>query len=129
MSTTDPPGPALTCPGCGSRDVDLRRGPLCGACATTGPPVTGDTPGVIAEEETPWNADRLGAVLTTAVYEHFVNRLGPFTFSAYGRDEEYEMLDGEPDDDVLTFERKADGVRFDVEFWVNVSPGVSERAS
>ena len=33
MSTTGPPGPALACPGCGSPDVDLRRGLLCGTCA------------------------------------------------------------------------------------------------
>ena len=26
-------GPALVCPGCGSPDVDLRRGLLCGTCA------------------------------------------------------------------------------------------------
>ena len=69
----------------------------------------------------PWNADRLAAVLTAAVYEHFVNSLGPFTFSAYGRDEEYEILDSEDDDDVLTFERKLDGARFEVEFWVSAS--------
>jgi len=69
----------------------------------------------------PWSAERLAAVLTAVVYERFTNSLGPFTFSAYGRDEEYELLDSEPDDDVLTFERKADGARFDVEFWVNAS--------
>jgi DNA-directed RNA polymerase subunit RPC12/RpoP len=28
-------GPALVCPGCGSRDVDVRRGLLCGTCAET----------------------------------------------------------------------------------------------
>ena len=28
------PGPSLVCPGCGSPDVDLRRGPLCGTCAS-----------------------------------------------------------------------------------------------
>jgi hypothetical protein len=33
MSTTSPPGPALVCPGCGSPDVDLRHGLLCGTCA------------------------------------------------------------------------------------------------
>jgi hypothetical protein len=26
-------GPGLACPGCGSPDVDLRRGLLCGTCA------------------------------------------------------------------------------------------------
>ena len=26
-------GPGLVCPGCGSPDVDLRRGLLCGTCA------------------------------------------------------------------------------------------------
>ena len=31
MSTTTP-GPSLVCPGCGSRDVDLRRGLFCGTC-------------------------------------------------------------------------------------------------
>jgi len=41
MSTTET-GPALVCPGCGSRDVNLRRGLYCGACAA-----------VIAEEATP----------------------------------------------------------------------------
>jgi hypothetical protein len=33
MSITEPPGPQLVCPGCGSRDVDLRRGLFCGTCA------------------------------------------------------------------------------------------------
>ena len=33
MSTTDQAGPQLTCPGCGSPDVDLRRGLFCGTCA------------------------------------------------------------------------------------------------
>jgi hypothetical protein len=27
--------PGLVCPGCGSPDVDLRRGLLCGTCAET----------------------------------------------------------------------------------------------
>jgi hypothetical protein len=74
----------------------------------------------------PWDAARLGTVLTTVVYEHFTNRLGPFTFSAYGRDEKYELLDGDPDDDVLTFERVGDGARFQVEFWVGVSAAAAE---
>jgi hypothetical protein len=29
-------GPGLVCPGCGSPDVDLRRGLLCGTCAEAG---------------------------------------------------------------------------------------------
>ena len=33
MSTTGQAGPQLVCPGCGSPDVDLRRGLLCGTCA------------------------------------------------------------------------------------------------
>ena len=32
MGTTET-GPALVCPGCGSPDVDLRRGLFCGTCA------------------------------------------------------------------------------------------------
>jgi hypothetical protein len=43
--------PQLTCPGCGSPDVDLRRGLLCGTCAATadsqapaGTPGTTQTP-------------------------------------------------------------------------------------
>ena len=82
------------------------------------------------EAVTPWNVGRLEAVLTGAIYEHFTNRPGSsFTFSAYGRDEEYELLDSEPDDDVLTFERQADGARFHVEFWANVSAAASGGAS
>jgi hypothetical protein len=27
------PGPSLVCPGCGSPDIDLRRGLTCGTCA------------------------------------------------------------------------------------------------
>jgi hypothetical protein len=77
----------------------------------------------------PWNAGKLAGVLTGAVYEHFTDRPGPFTLSAHGRDEQYELLDGEPDDDVLTFERKADGSRFHVEFWVNVSAAASGQPS
>jgi hypothetical protein len=72
------------------------------------------------ESAAPRDADRLGGVLTTALYEYFAGR-PRFTLSAYGRDERYEVLDGDPDDDVLTFERTADGARFEVEFWVNVS--------
>ena len=33
-------GPGLVCPGCGSPDVDLRRGLLCGTCAEAGEVVT-----------------------------------------------------------------------------------------
>ena len=33
MSTTQPSAPALVCPGCGSPDVDLRRGLFCRTCA------------------------------------------------------------------------------------------------
>jgi hypothetical protein len=32
--TTTEPGPQLTCPGCGSPDVDLGDGLLCWACET-----------------------------------------------------------------------------------------------
>lgn len=71
----------------------------------------------------PWNDAKLAGVLTAAVYERFTNWAGPgpFTFSSGGRDETYELLDSDPDDDLLTFERKADGARFQVEFWVSVS--------
>ena len=69
----------------------------------------------------PWDAARLGGVLTTALYEYFAGR-PRFTLSAYGRDEQYEVLDGDPDDDVLVFERTADGARFEVEFCATVSP-------
>ena len=34
-------GPALACPGCGSPDVDLRRGLFCGPCAAAIKPLGG----------------------------------------------------------------------------------------
>ena len=39
MSTTDEAAtrPSLACPGCGSPDVNLERGLLCGTCAEAGP--------------------------------------------------------------------------------------------
>ena len=87
---------------------------------TTTPPTTDDT------KAEPWTAERLDGILTAVVYEHFTNHLGTFTFSSHGHgEEEYELI--EPDDpdeefgDTLTFERKSDGARFDVEFWANVS--------
>jgi transcriptional regulator with XRE-family HTH domain len=48
MTTTEPPGPALACPGCGSPDVDLRRGLLCGTCAGAVP--VSSQPEAITEE-------------------------------------------------------------------------------
>jgi len=79
-----------------------------------------------AEQETagePWNADRFAAVLTASVYEHFVNAMngGRFTFCAHGRDEVFDLLDGEDDDDTLTFQRVPDGARFKVSFWVDAT--------
>jgi hypothetical protein len=35
-------GPGLVCPGCGSPDVDLSRGPLCGTCAEAAAEEAGD---------------------------------------------------------------------------------------
>lgn len=78
-----------------------------------------------ADPAQPWTAERLDGVITAAVYQHFTDHLGTFTFSSHGGDEEYELI--EPDDpdeefgDTLTFERKSDGARFEVEFWANVS--------
>jgi hypothetical protein len=83
------------------------------------PPTTGKAAPM--SDATPWDASRLAAVLTAAVYEHFTERLGPFTFSAHGRDETYDLLDSADDDDVLTFERRPDGARFEVEFWVSAT--------
>jgi hypothetical protein len=34
-------GPALVCPGCGSPDVDLGRGLVCGTCADAAVPAGG----------------------------------------------------------------------------------------
>jgi hypothetical protein len=38
-------GPGLACPGCGSPDVDLRRGLLCGTCAEAAAPAGGGSDG------------------------------------------------------------------------------------
>jgi hypothetical protein len=38
-------GPGLACPGCGSPDVDLRRGLLCGTCAAAAAAEGGGTGG------------------------------------------------------------------------------------
>lgn len=87
------------------------------------------SPQGISEAAAPWNVGKLEAVLTSVLYEHFTERSGSFTFSAYGRDETYELLDGDPDDGVLTFERKSDGARFEVEFWANVTAVTTGKAT
>ena len=103
--------------------------PNAATCAAVGkclePRLPAPMTGTAGQVAAPWDAGRLEAVLTSVLYQHFADRRGSFTFSAYGRDEEYELLDGEPDDGMLTFERKADGVQFHVEFWVNVSTAAS----
>ena len=87
----------------------------CGLMGTTEP--------AAAEQATiPWDAARLSSVLTAVVYEHFTEHSGSFTFNSHGRDESYELLEPADDDEVLTFERKADGARFSVGFWVTASP-------
>lgn len=76
----------------------------------------------------PWTADKIAAVVTAAVYEHFYDHLGTLTLSSSDHDEAYE-LHADEDGDVITFQRKSDGARFEVEFWANVAPVKAEVAT
>ncbi len=86
------------------------------------------TGGTEAEAVQPWTADKIAAVVTAAVYEHFYDRLGTLTLSSGDRDEAYD-LHADEDGDVITFQRKSDGARFEVEFWANASAVRAEVAT
>jgi hypothetical protein len=72
----------------------------------------------------PWTADRLGAVLGAAAWEHFADR-DEMILCSTGTCETYEVEepdDPDSDDWPLILVRESDGARFEVDFEAYVRP-------
>jgi hypothetical protein len=72
-----------------------------------------------------WNADRLAAVLSCAAHESYANHYRVTLVSTgNGTSETYdveERVDWDGREVPLVLVRAADGARFEVEFWANVT--------